>query len=128
MPATPRIDLYCLCWNDARMLPHFFRHYDPIVDRDFIFDNGSTDDSLDILDAHDRVTVRHFDVTGDSFVDVERRMSDTVWRQSRGMAEWVIVIDIDEFIYHPDLKAYLQRCALSGITTLRGIGYEMVSD
>ena len=25
--------LYCLCWNEAPMLPHFFRHYDPLVDR-----------------------------------------------------------------------------------------------
>jgi hypothetical protein len=110
------------------MLAHFFRHYDPWVDRYFVLDNGSTDDSLAILEAQPRVTVRHFDVTGDSFVEVERRLSDTVWRKSRGRAEWVMLIDIDEFIYHPDLVGYLTRCADEGVTAVRGIGYEMVSD
>ncbi len=128
MPDDPRIDLYCLCWNDARMLPHFFRHYDALVDRFFVFDNGSTDGSLDILEAHPRVTVRHFDVPGDSFVAEERRLSDTVWRKSRGLADWVIVVDIDEFVFHPDLRTYLNECAGTGVTALRGIGYEMVSE
>jgi hypothetical protein len=126
--AEPRIDLYCLCWNDARMLPHFFRHYEVLVDRFFVFDNGSTDESLAILDAHPRVTVRHFDVAGESFVDEERRLSDTVWRKSRGAADWVLIVDIDEFVFHPDLRGYLGRCTDAGITALRAIGYEMVAD
>ena len=69
MPGGLKIHLYCLCWNDARMLPYFFRHYDDIVERYFIFDNGSTDGSLALLDSHPRVETTHFEVPGDSFVD-----------------------------------------------------------
>src|SRR5690242_2946962 len=47
-----RVHLYALCWNDAYMLPYFFRHYDSFVDRYIIFDDGSTDRSLDILRRH----------------------------------------------------------------------------
>lgn len=128
MPPKQQIHLYCLCWNDARMLPYFFRHYDCLVDRYFVFDNGSRDGSLALLEAHDKVTVEHFEVPGDSFVEEERRLSDTVWQQSRGKADWVIVLDIDEHVYRPDLAAYLCRCTDSNITALRAIGYEMVSD
>ncbi len=128
MPAPQTIDLYCLCWNDAKMLPHFFRHYDPWVDRYFVYDNGSTDESIDMLYAHEKVTVRHFEVAGNSFVDVERRLSDKIWLKSRGTARWVVMVDIDEFIFRPDLRGYLQRCTDTGITALRGIGYEMVDD
>jgi hypothetical protein len=32
------IDIYALCWNEADLLSFFFRHYDPIVSRYFIFD------------------------------------------------------------------------------------------
>ena len=110
------------------MLPHFFRRYDFLVDRYFVFDNGSSDGSLHLLEEHPRVTVEHFDVAGDSFVEEERRLSDTMWQQSRGKADWVIVLDIDEFVYRPDLIAYLRGCTDSHITALRGIGYEMVSD
>jgi hypothetical protein len=40
----------------------------------------------------------------------------------------VIVADVDEFIFHPDLPAYLARCAEAGITVLRGIGFEMFAE
>jgi hypothetical protein len=126
MPGGQRVELYCLCWNDARMLPFFFRHYDDLVDRYFVFDNGSTDASLSLLARHGRVEITPFDVLGDSFVEEERRLSNTMWRNSD--ADWVIVTDIDEHIYHPRLAGYLQRCTEDGITAIRSVGYEMVSD
>ena len=126
MPGKQRIDLFCLCWNDARMLPYFFRHYDSIVDRYFVYDNGSTDGSLALLENHGRVEITHFDVTGDSFVEEECRLGDTIWRNSD--ADWVIITDIDEHIYHPHLTGYLERCADQGVTAIQSIGYEMVSD
>ncbi len=121
-----KVHLYCLCWNDARMLPFFFRHYDSCVDRYFVFDNGSTDQSLSILQQHGKVEISHFDVTGDSFVDEERRLSDTIWKGSD--ADWVIVTDIDEHVYHPELREYLKHCLEKDITAIQSIGYEMVSD
>jgi len=110
------------------MLPHFFRHYDPFVSRYFVLDNGSTDGSLAILDAHPRVAVTHFDVTGDSFVDEERRLSDSIWRGSCGCSDWVIMVDIDEFIFNPEFVDYLVECTKAGVTVLRSVGYEMVAD
>src|ERR1017187_1220993 len=116
MRGGQRIHLYCLCWNDARMLPWFFQHYDRIVDAYFIFDNGSTDESLSIIEKHGRLHLAHFDVAGDSFVDEERRMGDTRWRGSD--ADWVIVTDIDEHIYRPGLRNYLQRCTEQNVTAI----------
>ncbi len=128
MSRQQQIHLYILCWNDARMLRFFFRHYDPIVDHYFVYDNGSTDQSLEILAGRPNVTVSHFDVPGDSFVAEERRLSDSIWKQSRGEADWVIVLDIDEHLFRPRLREYLLRCTEHSITALRGIGYEMVAD
>jgi hypothetical protein len=126
MPGKQRIELYCLCWNDARMLPFFFRHYDDLVDEYFVFDNGSADESLSLLKSHGRVAITHFDTPGDSFVEEERRLGDTMWRNS--VADWVIITDIDEHIYHPRLRAYLQQCTDEGITAVQSVGYEMISD
>ena len=55
-----QVDLYALCWNDADMLPFFFRHYDPLVSRYFIFDDHSSDGSLDLMRAHPNVEVESF--------------------------------------------------------------------
>lgn len=128
MPAGLRIHLYCLCWNDARMLPYFFRHYDEYVDEYFVYDNGSTDGSLQMLRDHGRVQIETFEVQGDSFVEEERRLGDKIWQRSRGKADWVIVTDIDEHLYRPDLLGYLERCRAQGITAIKSIGFEMVAD
>lgn len=126
MPGNQTIELYCLCWNEERMLPFFFRHYDPLVDRYFIFDNGSTDETLSLLRNHGRVELAHFDVLGDSFVEEERSLCNTIWKQST--ADWVIVTDIDEHLYHPQFVDYLLQCSLDGVTAIESVGFEMVAN
>ena len=38
----PVVHLYAVCWNEAHILPYFFRNYEPWVQRFVFFDNGST--------------------------------------------------------------------------------------
>jgi hypothetical protein len=123
------IELYTRCWNDAHMLGFFFRHYDRFVSRYLVFDDGSTDASLDILHAHPRVEVRSF-----AYADPTSRilsstsLSNNFWKESRGRADWVIVTDIDEHLNHPDLTAYLKECKQVGVTIIPAIGYQMFSE
>jgi hypothetical protein len=123
-----KIHVYALCWNEERMLPYFFRHYDEIADHYFIFDNGSTDRSLEILHAHPKVTVGNFRVGGDSFVQAALDKYNEFWKQSRGAADWVIICNVDEHLYHADLRGYLKRCRARGATLIIPDGYEMCSD
>ncbi len=123
----PRIHLYALCWNEARILPFFFRHYDSIVDRYFIFDNGSTDGSLELLKKHTKVSIGAFSVEGPSFVLAAVDFYNHCWKQSRGQADWVIVCNIDEHLYHADLRAYLASLS-PHVSLIIAAGYEMVSD
>ncbi|NQV24509.1 MAG: glycosyltransferase family 2 protein [Rhodopirellula sp.] len=127
-PVETSIHLYALCWNEVRMLPHFFRHYDSIVDRYFIFDNGSTDGSIELLQQHPKVTLGEFHVTGRSFVEAARDFYDQCWKPSRQQADWVIVCNIDEHLYHPDLRRYLSTARQRGISLVVPRGFEMVSD
>jgi glycosyltransferase involved in cell wall biosynthesis len=124
-----RIHLYALCWNDARILPYFFRHYDPFVQRYVIYDDGSTDGSLEILRAHPRVELRPFPRSHPaSFVLSELDHYDNSWKESRSEADWVFVVDVDEHVEHADLGIYLQSCARLGVTVLPALGFEMVTD
>lgn len=123
-----RMHLHCLCWNEARIIPWFLRHYLPLFDRVFVYDNGSSDRSVALLSGDERISIATFDVTGDSFVDEERRLSDAMWKSSRDEADWVAVVDMDEHIAHPDLRSHLAACKRAGITAIQAVGYEMVSD
>jgi hypothetical protein len=121
------VHFYALCWNDLSILPYFFRHYDSVVDHFFIYDNGSTDGSLAYLAAHPRTTVRHFDTQAESFGITEIRLSNQIWQQSIGKADWVVIADIDEHLSHRDLRGYFAQCRAAGVTALRSVGYDMVA-
>ena len=98
------IHLYAFCWNDADMLPFFFRHYDPIVSRYFVFDDHSNDGTLDLLHGHPNVEVRPCVRSDpDSLILSLMSVCNECWKRSRGWADWVIVTDIDEHLFHPDL-------------------------
>ncbi len=125
-----RIDLYTLCWNDADMLGFFFRHYDRYVQRYIVYDDGSTDDSVDILRANPKVEVRRAKLNSnpDSFILSGMALIESFWKESRGVADWVICTDIDEHLYHPHLIQYLGACRNEGITIIPALGYQMLSE
>jgi predicted O-methyltransferase YrrM len=126
---APQIHLFALCWNDEFALPFFFRHYDEFVDRYVIFDDGSTDRSLQTLHEHPKVEVREFIRSDpDSFVLSEQSLSNACWKESRGTADWVIVTDVDEHLYHPRMRDYLAACTRAGVTLVPALGFQMICE
>lgn len=123
------VHLYAQCWNDEGMLPFFFRHYDGLVDRYFIYDDGSTDSSWSLLHAHPNVEARRFvRSVPESFALSEQAFSNQCWKASKAEADWVVVTDLDEHLCHPSWRAYLARCTDDGVTAIPALGFQMVSD
>ena len=123
------IDLYALCWNEAAVLDFFFRHYDRLVTRYIIFDDGSSDESRAMLSAHPRVEICDMPSAFASLgvTECAVKMWNECWKESRGRADWVFVTEIDEHIDHSDLLGYLGRCRAAGITIVPALGYQMQS-
>jgi hypothetical protein len=120
------IHLYALCWNEERMLPYFFRHYDPVVDLYFIADSGSTDGSVRLLRRHRRVVVSRF-TRDESFVQSATDHYNQCWKPSRGIADWVFVVNVDEHVHRPRLRGFLRACRRQGVSIVVAEGYNMVS-
>jgi len=112
------------------MLPFFFSHYDKLVQRYIIYDDASTDNSQEILRLNPKVEFRPMPPYSDpeSRITSALALQETCWRESRGIADWVIVTDIDEHLYHPDMYNYLAQCRAQGVTIIPGLGYEMLSE
>ncbi len=123
-----QVHLHALCWNEARMIPYFLHHYRDIVARFFVYDGGSTDGSLAKLAGDERVRVIPWELTGDSVFEAARGLSNACWKQSRGAAEWVFLVDMNEHLFHPEMLDVLRNAASDGATAIKVIGYDMVAD
>jgi hypothetical protein len=122
-----RIHLYANCWNEIRLLPYFIRHYEPLVERFFILDDGSSDGSIAFLQAQPKVRLICANRKGGSYIERSRDFFNEAWKASRSDADWIIACNIDEHLHHPDLAGYFRRCRRDGVTVLPARGYEMVS-
>ena len=125
------VHLYTVSWNEADMLGFFFRHYDSWVDRYVFYDDGSTDETLAMLRAHPRVEVRRLERTDPaSYVASSAAMRNHAWKESRGTAEWIVIVDVDEHVCVPGMtmRDYLRQCRRRRVSLLHGMGFQMISE
>lgn len=97
------IEIYAPCHQEARILPYFMRHYNQ-YGQVFLFEGDSTDDSRKIAQDLGAI-VLDLDTGGQTRDDILMDLRNNCWKQSK--ADWVMVVDCDEFIYHPNFVEYL---------------------
>lgn len=100
-----KIEIYAVCFNEEKILPYFLRHYSQ-YGKMIIYDNYSTDNSVKIAEAGG-AEIRLFDTRGQFDDMTNLDIKEHCWRESK--ADWCIVIDMDEFVYHPNLIEHLKR-------------------
>jgi hypothetical protein len=125
-----QVHLYTVLWNEADMLGFFFRHYDPWVDRYVVLDDGSDDGTIEILSAHPKVELRHLERAHPDSVQLSLLAAqDEVWKESRGVADWVLVVDVDEHLHvlDQDPRDYLDQQREAGVTLLPSLGFDLNS-
>ena len=120
--------LYCICRNEARLLPYLLRHYTTFVDKLIFYDDQSDDGTRDLIRACPSAELRDWPGSHGIVDDEFLNFANEQWKEARGKAEWVIWIDADEFIYHPDIKNVLDRYLKEGVDLPQILGYTMVSD
>lgn len=123
------IDAYTFCYNEEIRLKYYLNSYTPLCRKITIYDNSSTDASKEIATKYDNViweteTYHQNEINDEILTNVK----NNCWKQSED-ADWVIVCDIDEILYHKDgLNNYLMH--LSNQTNkriIRATGFDMVS-
>lgn len=126
--SRPVIHYYAVCWNEEYLIPHFLAHYGDLVDAMVILDDGSTDQSVQILRREPKATIRPTNRPASGpYIGFNTNVYNNLWKLSRGHADWVIVGNIDEFIYARDLVRYLTACTKEGVTVVPVLGFEMIS-
>lgn len=117
-----KIDVHAICWNEARLLPLFLQHYASFASRIFVWDNFSDDGSRQLIEACPNAVLMSYDSGGEYSERILQRLKNNCWKWST--ADWVIVCDVDELVYHPHLLQYLEE--QSDADVLKCVGFNLV--
>ena len=114
------LHVYTVTWNESYMMPYFLRHYETVADHIFVIDDSSTDGTREIVEKSPKAQLLDYPYpSGMVEPDKAKTFSRTYRTLSRGIADWVICVDCDEFIYHPNLRAVLERQRALGAYVIR---------
>lgn len=124
----PIIHVYTVCWNEEKFMPFFLDHYS-FADKIVVYDNESTDGTLEILSKNPKVEVVTYS-TDNTINDIKYlEIKNNVWKKSRGKADWVIVCDVDELLYPINLQENITGILSQTASTIfKPISFEMVCD
>ena len=132
-----KIEAYIVCWNEEKLLPFTLDHYSQFCDRIVVLDNYSDDSSFDIASKYPKVHIEQWhglqeeDEDGNLKPVFDERAQIRIKEQSflafgEG-ADWVMVVDADEFYYHPNMREKLEEYMNAGINYPLVEGFEMIS-
>lgn len=122
------IHAHIVTYNEEKLLPFTLDYYSKICSKIYIHDNMSDDSSDEIFKQYDKVIVKKWS-SSDTFDEMSliNKRNEEYKITSRD-ADWVIVCDCDEFLYHPNLIEKLIEYKNDGVTVPNILGYVMVSD
>lgn len=97
------IEIYTCAHQEAKILPYFMRHYNQ-YGKVYIYEGHSTDSTREIAEKLG-ATVLFLDTQNQVRDDIMIDVKNNCWKESK--ADWVIICDMDEFVWHPDFMTYL---------------------
>ena len=123
-PGGAKVTVLVWLKDEEHILPFFLRHY-AFADEIVAFDNESTDRSREILSANPRVRIVDWNTDGLLRDDQLQEMKSNEYRK---LGEgWFIMVDADEFVYHPQILWLLNMYDKVGVTLPSTMGFDMVS-
>lgn len=116
------------CHNEAEIIPFFLRHYGLVAERIVVWDDKSNDGSRELLARHPKVDLRDWPFNDKANDFNYASFAHQAYKEARGKADWVMWVDLDEFIYSPNLFRVFDACCHLGYNILTSEGYNMVND
>lgn len=95
----------CLCFNEIDILPFVSKYWERVADKVVVFDNGSTDGSIEYLEKLPYVEIRHFDSDGKQNDVIQKQVKEKAYLEFKDSYDIIIISDMDEVFYFNDFKA-----------------------
>jgi hypothetical protein len=128
-----RVWVFSFTYNEAHFVRNFLSAYRQ-AEKIVIYDNQSTDDTVRLLKKDKRVEIRVNDSGNQIRDDIYIQIKDNCWKEARGQADWVIIVDFDEIFCKATYNNGRAKFSLDftkpyneGYTIIKPYGYNMVA-
>lgn len=121
---------YVLCWNEMPILPFMIDYWKQIARKVIIFDDNSTDGTLEYLSTFDWIEVRPFPIKTDNTLndEINFKIKNECWKEQRGKGvDFVIVSDLDEVLWSRNLYEEFNYYKQKNIAVVKPQAYDFVS-
>lgn len=125
------ITLYTVLYNEQEILPYFLKHYSQYVNKIVVYNNNSTDRSIQILNDWKECEIEIRECNTNNQYDEQSiiDLKNNCWKDDD--SDYVIVCDVDELLYHPNLIEFIKKQPFTDYFTPQGfhmIGEEIPTD
>lgn len=125
-----KIDWYTLCYNEEFIIPWIIQYWKKIINDGidlhvYVWDNYSTDRSVEMLSKYDWITINYFKTEGQDD-SVQAYIKNNCWKGSK--ADFICCCDFDEIIWSNDLVSELKYMKDNGFNVLGTKWYAFCGD
>jgi len=119
------IEAFIIAWNEEETIAKTIRYYTSFCSKVTLFDNFSDDRTREIAEGLG-AKVLTFGQKGILSDKEYLKIKNHVWKTST--ADFVIVCDADEILWHPDLIKVLEDEKRKGVTIFKTFGWNVFSE
>jgi glycosyltransferase involved in cell wall biosynthesis len=119
------VESHIICWNEIDIIQLTIDHYKKICDRLIFYDNHSDDGTQDVIIKNGCQLIpfgKHGVLDDNEYLKIK----NNCWKKSQ--ADWVIVCDVDEIIWHNDFAEVLKRAKAVDNTVFSTVGFDIFSN
>ena len=104
-----KIVLYTLAYNESDTVDYFIDYCLSLgIDKAVVYNNDSTDDTVEKLSKYDWIEIRNFHSDGMTD-DLHAIIKNNCWKEQKGKNVWCIVCDFDEWLYSPNINEVIAK-------------------
>jgi len=120
---------YTSTYNDLWMIQRYVKHWSQYATKIFVYDDDSTDGTREFLaSCSPLVEIKSPGFHGIDEILLQEMRCREYKVHSRGVADWCVIGDSDEFHYHPDFRKRLEEYQAKDAIAVVSHGYQMFSD
>jgi len=118
-----KIGVFIVVYNEENILPHALEHYFKFCDDVYILNNHSTDNSINIANSFGckNIDWGKDEIDEHSYLEIK----NNCYKPFRHLYDYIIVCDCDEFLYHDNIKDYIEQTKFD---IYKSNGFEMIYD